>query len=174
MTGLFDAAAGLVGGVVVGNESLERDWDATDIAFALVAAAPGADQEAIKRAEETALADFPTAKPQTIDDFKDEQNQQVNTLVFLVYALLALSVIVALLGIINTLALSIFERTRELGLLRAVGMSRWQVRRMVIGESVITAAIGAGWASCSVSPSRLSCRARWPTRASSSRSRSAR
>ena len=59
------------------------------------------------------------------------------------YALLSLSVIVALLGIINTLALSVHERTRELGLLRAVGMSRRQVRRMVRAESVITAAIGA-------------------------------
>jgi putative ABC transport system permease protein len=83
------------------------------------------------------------AKPQTIDEFKEEQNNQVDTLVYLVLALLALSVIVALLGIINTLALSVYERTRELGMLRAVGMSRWQVRRMVAAESVITAVIGA-------------------------------
>jgi putative ABC transport system permease protein len=60
-----------------------------------------------------------------------------------VFALLALSVIVALLGIVNTLALSVHERTRELGMLRAVGMSRRQVRRMVRAESVITAGIGA-------------------------------
>ena len=59
------------------------------------------------------------------------------------YGLLALSVIVALLGIVNTLALSVHERTRELGMLRAVGMSRRQVRGMVRSESVITAGIGA-------------------------------
>jgi putative ABC transport system permease protein len=79
----------------------------------------------------------------TVGQFKDNQAKQVNTLLGLVYALLSLSVIVALLGIVNTLALSVFERTRELGMLRAVGMSRRQVRRMIRGESVITALIGA-------------------------------
>jgi putative ABC transport system permease protein len=143
VTGIYDAQAGLVGGVVVGNESLIRDWDAKDIAFALVAGAPGTSQETLKSNEIAALQDFPTAKPQTIQDFKDEQNQQVSGLLGLIYALLSLSVIIALLGIVNTLALSVHERTRELGMLRAVGMSRRQVRRMVRGESVITAAIGA-------------------------------
>jgi putative ABC transport system permease protein len=141
--GIYDAAAGLVGGVIVGNGSLERDWESNDIAFAMVAGAEGVDPEALKRAEVAALSDYPTAKPLTIEDFKDEQQQQVSGLLGLVYALLSLSVIVALLGIVNTLALSVHERTRELGMLRAVGMSRRQVRRMVRGESVITAAIGA-------------------------------
>jgi putative ABC transport system permease protein len=143
ISGIYDSAAGLVGGVIVSNASLETAWDAKDVAFAMVAGGPDADPEAIKRSAETALAEFPTAKPQTIDDFKEEQNEQVGVLVGLVYALLSLSVIVALLGIVNTLALSVHERTRELGMLRAVGMSRRQVRRMVRGESVITAAIGA-------------------------------
>jgi putative ABC transport system permease protein len=143
VTGIFDSAVGFVQGVIVSNASLESAWDAEDIAFALAAGGPDADPAAIKDAEVAALADFPMAKPQTIDEFKEEQNNQVDTLVYLVLALLALSVIVALLGIINTLALSIYERTRELGMLRAVGMSRWQVRRMVAGESVITAVIGA-------------------------------
>ena len=67
----------------------------------------------------------------------------MDSIVVLIYALLSLSVIVALLGIVNTLALSIHERTRELGMLRAVGMTRRQVRRMVRAEAVITAAIGA-------------------------------
>jgi putative ABC transport system permease protein len=138
--GIYDSTAGVVGGVVLSNSSLESAWKADDIAFALVA---GKDPEAIKQGEEAALADFPTAKPMTIEDFKEEQNKQVDTLVGLVLALLALSVIVALLGIINTMALSVHERTRELGMLRAVGMSRRQVRRMVRAESVITALIGA-------------------------------
>jgi putative ABC transport system permease protein len=141
--GIYDSAAGIVGGVLVSNASLESSWDADDIAFALVAGEPDADPEAIKASAETALAQFPTAEPQTIEDFKEEQNNQVNGLVGLIYGLLSLSVIVALLGIVNTLALSVFERTRELGMLRAVGMSRRQVRRMVRAESVITAFIGA-------------------------------
>ena len=143
VNGIYDSSAGVVGGVILSNSSLESAWDVEDIAFALVAGGPDADQEAIKRAEESALTDFPTAKPMTIEDFKEEQNKQVDTLVGLVLALLALSVIVALLGIINTMALSVHERTRELGMLRAVGMSRRQVRRMVRAESVITALIGA-------------------------------
>ena len=143
VSGIYDAAAGFVGGIVVSNESLASRWESNDIAFAMVAGEEGADPEAIKRSSVAALEGFPTAKPQTIEDFKEEQNRQVDSLVGLVYALLSLSVIVALLGIINTLALSVHERTRELGMLRAVGMSRRQVRRMVRGESVITAAIGA-------------------------------
>jgi putative ABC transport system permease protein len=143
ITGIFDPGVGFVGNVIVSNASLESDWDAKDIAFAMTSAAEGTDPDQLRDAERAALQDFPTAKPQTIDEFKEEQNQQVDVLVGLVYALLSLSVIVALLGIVNTLALSVYERTRELGLLRAVGMSRRQVRRMVRAESVITAAIGA-------------------------------
>ena len=143
VAGIYEPKVGVVAGVIATDQSLQRDWGSKDIAFAMIAGAPGADQGAIKRGEETALREFPTAEPQTIQDFKDNQNEQVNVLLGLVFALLSLSVIVALLGIVNTLALSVHERTRELGMLRAVGMSRRQVRQMVRGESVITAVIGA-------------------------------
>jgi putative ABC transport system permease protein len=133
----------MIGDVAVTNSSMEREWKSKDISFALFAGAPGADANALQKQADAALTDFPTAETQTIDTFKKDQLKQVDQLVGLIYALLSLSVIVALLGIINTLALSVFERTRELGLLRAVGMSRRQVRRMVRAESVITAAIGA-------------------------------
>jgi putative ABC transport system permease protein len=75
VSGIYDAAAGVVGGVLVSNESLVGAWESDDIAFAMVAGAE--DQEALKRAEEAALADFPTARAMTVEDFKDEQNQQV-------------------------------------------------------------------------------------------------
>src|SRR5204863_5318216 len=79
----------------------------------------------------------------TIKGFKDDTAKQINQLLGLIYVLLSLSVIVSLFGIVNTLALSIHERTRELGMLRAIGTSRRQVRRIVRYESVITALIGA-------------------------------
>jgi putative ABC transport system permease protein len=77
------------------------------------------------------------------EEFGEFVSGQVNQLLGVVYALLALAVIVSLFGIVNTLALSIHERTRELGLIRAVGMSRRQVRRIIRYEAVITALIGA-------------------------------
>jgi putative ABC transport system permease protein len=143
VAGTFDSGVGMIGDVAVTNSSMEREWKSKDISFALFAGGPGADATALQKKADAALTDFPTAETQTIDTFKKDQLKQVDQLVGLIYALLSLSVIVALLGIINTLALSVFERTRELGLLRAVGMSRRQVRRMVRAESVITAAIGA-------------------------------
>src|SRR4051812_33931756 len=143
IAGVIDTSVGLIGDVALTNASMEREWKSKDISFALFAGASGADAKELQRKAGAALKEFPTAESMTIDTFKKDQLKQVNTLVGLIYALLSLSVIVALLGIINTLALSVFERTRELGMLRAVGMSRRQVRRMVRAESVITAAIGA-------------------------------
>jgi putative ABC transport system permease protein len=74
----------------------------------------------------------------------DKRGSGIDSLLNLLYVLLALSVVVSLFGMVNTLVLSVFERTREIGMLRAVGMTRRQVRRMIRQESVITALIGAG------------------------------
>jgi len=90
-----------------------------------------------------ALASFPDAKIQTEAQFKKNQEQGINTLLNLLYVLLSLSIIVSLFGIVNTLVLTVFERTREIGMLRAVGMSRRQLRRMIRHESIVTALIGA-------------------------------
>jgi putative ABC transport system permease protein len=89
------------------------------------------------------ISQFPDAKVWTLDAYKKDQDKQFNSFLNILYALLALSVIVSLFGIVNTLVLSVFERTRELGMLRAVGMTRRQVRRMIRHESIITALIGA-------------------------------
>ena len=93
--------------------------------------------------EEALARAYPTVEVHNQEQLKERQESQVNALLLLVYALLSLAVIVSLFGIVNTLALSIHERTRELGMLRAVGMSRRQVRTMVRYEAVITALIGA-------------------------------
>jgi putative ABC transport system permease protein len=89
-----------------------------------------------------ALADFPNAKAQTKQQFVDNQISGLNSILNILYVLLALSVIVSLFGIVNTLVLTVFERTREIGMLRAIGMTRRQIRRMVRHESVITSLIG--------------------------------
>jgi putative ABC transport system permease protein len=90
-----------------------------------------------------ALAGLPDTKTRTVAAFIDEQLGLLDQLLAILYVLLALAVIVSLFGIVNTLVLATFERTQELGTLRAVGMSRRQVRRMVRHESIITALIGA-------------------------------
>jgi putative ABC transport system permease protein len=92
---------------------------------------------------ENALRAFPGAIVETRDEFKDGQLSALNSVLNVLYALLGLSVVVSLFGIVNTLVLSVFERTRELGMLRAIGMTRRQVRRMIRYESIITALIGA-------------------------------
>src|SRR5205814_7504449 len=89
------------------------------------------------------LSGFPNAKVQTKNQFVDNQIAPLNNILRLLYVLLALSVVISLFGIVNTLVLTVFERTRELGMLRAIGMTRRQVRRMIRHESIITALIGA-------------------------------
>ncbi|MGZ4292404.1 MAG: ABC transporter permease, partial [Gaiellaceae bacterium] len=89
-----------------------------------------------------ALKEFPDAKAQTRQKFIDNQISGLNSILNIFYVLLALSVIVSLFGIVNTLVLTVFERTREIGMLRAIGMTRRQVRRMIRHESIITALIG--------------------------------
>jgi putative ABC transport system permease protein len=141
LVGTYDNQLDVLGKIVVTNESMTKDWNQPDDTFILVGGRGSPDT--LEKEAKGALTDYPIAKVQTLSQFKDESADQVNQLLGLVFGLLALSVIVALLGIVNTLALAVHERTRELGLLRAVGMSKRQVRRMVRAESVITALIGA-------------------------------
>jgi putative ABC transport system permease protein len=102
----------------------------------------GGQTDANRAALDRQLASFPNAKVQTRDEFVDNQISGLSSVLNILYVLLALSVIVSLFGIVNTLVLTVFERTREIGMLRAVGMTRRQVRRMIRHESVITAMIG--------------------------------
>jgi ABC-type antimicrobial peptide transport system permease subunit len=90
-----------------------------------------------------ALTAYPDAKVQTRAAWVTAQAKSVDQVLDLFYVLLALSVIISLFGMINTLVLAVFERTRELGMLRAIGMSRRQMRRMIRHESIVTALIGA-------------------------------
>ncbi|MET0800238.1 MAG: FtsX-like permease family protein, partial [Actinomycetota bacterium] len=103
----------------------------------------GGATDANQAALDTALADFPNAKAQDRETFIDNQIGALSSILNILYVLLALSIVVSLFGIINTLVLTVFERTREIGMLRAIGMTRRQVRRMIRHESVITALIGA-------------------------------
>jgi putative ABC transport system permease protein len=102
----------------------------------------GGQTDANQAALDKALKSFPNAKVATRKKFIDNQISGLNSVLNILYVLLALSVIVSLFGIVNTLVLTVFERTREIGMLRAIGMTRRQTRRMVRHESVITALIG--------------------------------
>ncbi len=103
----------------------------------------GGDSAGAQAALDRALQRFPTVEVQTADEFASEQSKWVDQILAIFYVLLGLAVIVSLFGIVNTMALSVVERTREIGMLKAIGMTRRQVRRMVRHESLITSLIGA-------------------------------
>ena len=125
------------GEVTIDRASYDEAFSAERERYAFVAASGASEREL-----ERALAGFADVKLQSSGEFRDDQTAWVDQILGIFYVLLGLAVIVSLFGIVNTLALSVLERTRELGLLRAVGMSRRQVRRMVRHESVVTALIG--------------------------------
>jgi putative ABC transport system permease protein len=132
----------LAGNYFVGTPFLEAhqsdqyDWNV------FVLGKDGVDPDALRIAVEDAAKPYPTAKVQDINDFKDAQAAQFNVLLVMIYALLGFSILIALMGIMNTLALSVHERTRELGLVRAIGMSRRQVRSTIRWESILIALLG--------------------------------
>jgi len=111
--------------------------------FVLVKASPDVPPGQAKAAIEGAVKGFPNVQVQDQAAFREQQAGFIDQLLGLVTALLLMSILIALFGIVNTLGLSIYERTRELGLLRAVGMSRRQVKRMIRWEAVIIAVFGA-------------------------------
>ena len=136
--------ADLFGSVIITQASIRRYLGISQDQTDLIKLAPGADRRCGPGAPAGRppgrLPDRGRAQP---GGAEVEPGERVDKLLGLIYALLSLAVIVSLFGIANTLALSIHERTRELGMLRAIGMSRRQVRRMIRYEAVITAMIGA-------------------------------
>ncbi len=141
--GIYDDRA-VLAPLTLTNAVLETRFNVRSDAFVMASTAPGADVDAVKaRADRAVRAAFPSVKVLTKQEFVDEQKGQVNQLLVLIYVLLALTLFIAGMGIVNTLFLTIYERTRELGMLRAIGTSRKQVKRMVRYEAVITAMIGA-------------------------------
>jgi putative ABC transport system permease protein len=144
VVGEFEDKAELLGSAIVTQGLMARAFDQSDDIFDFVKLAPGARAERVQAALIKAMdREFPVIEVRNQEELKENQEEQINQLLGLIYALLALAVIVSLFGIANTLALSIHERTRELGMLRAIGMSRRQVRTMIRYEAVITALIGA-------------------------------
>jgi putative ABC transport system permease protein len=131
----------LIGSYVTGEQFFLSHFDSPLPGGVLIKAAPGAGN--LESALNRRLAAYPNLTIQTRAQFESQQKANINQLLGLVYVLLALAVVIALIGIVNTLMLSVFERTREIGLLRAVGMRRRQVRAMIRSESVIIALFGA-------------------------------
>jgi putative ABC transport system permease protein len=136
--------ADFLGSFIVTSDALRNDFGYRQAGAVVAGVAEGSNLQATEeRVKELVDQRYPIAEAMNTEELKETQREQLNGLLGLIYALLALAVIVSIFGIVNTLALSIHERTRELGLLRAIGMSRRQVRRMVRYEAVITALIGA-------------------------------
>ncbi len=142
VVGVFTSDAGL-NGYVTSLDTLTAAGVPPLDSQVYVVLAPGADTAMVRAGLDAALGPYPNVTIQDQTELKDEIRSQVNQLLFLIYALLALAVLIAILGIINTLVLSVVERTREIGLLRAVGTSRRQLRSMIRIESVVIAVFGA-------------------------------
>ncbi|GAA4054066.1 ABC transporter permease [Streptomyces shaanxiensis] len=134
---------GAQGGIYFGLGTLEKYAPGGQDAAVYVNAASGTGDDDLRAGLEKTLDPYPQVQVRDIADYKDLVHDQIAVLLYLVYALLGLAIIIAVLGVVNTLALSVVERTREIGLLRAIGLARRQLRRMIRLESVVIAVFGA-------------------------------
>jgi putative ABC transport system permease protein len=142
VTGIF-AKNPIAGDYLIGLQTYDANFrNRLDIVVA-VKAADGANLGTLRQGLAKALTATPSLQLRDQTQFKQDQKRQINQVLIFVLALLVLSLVIAWLGIVNTLALSVFERTREIGLLRAVGMATRQVRRMVRLEAVVISVFGA-------------------------------
>ncbi|WP_328504066.1 ABC transporter permease [Streptomyces sp. NBC_00457] len=140
-----DAAEGFgaQGGLYFGMSTLESYAPGGQDSAVYVNASPGTSADDLRANLEGTLDPYPQVDVRDIADYKELVRDQIAVLLYLVYALLGLAIIIAVLGVVNTLALSVVERTREIGLLRAIGLARRQLRRMIRLESVVIAVFGA-------------------------------
>jgi len=144
VAGEFHSKLEVFGSVLITGAAMARQFGQTQDTIDFVQVKPGANPAEVQAILSKGVeAAFPVAEVLNQQELKESREEQVDQLVNLVYALLLLAILISLFGIANTLALSIHERTRELGMLRAIGMSRRQVRTMIRYEAVITALIGA-------------------------------
>jgi putative ABC transport system permease protein len=143
VVGVYEGKGWIGDDFVLSNEQQQSFAGPQLVSTALVTLASGADKAEVQDAISAALADHPDAKVLDQEGFEKEASGFIDQLLTFMTVMLLLAVVIALLGIVNTLALSVFERTRELGLLRAVGMTRNQVRAMVRWESAVISLIGA-------------------------------
>jgi putative ABC transport system permease protein len=141
--GIYTSTAALPNSIMVTLDAANAAGVPKQDSAAFVVRQPGADPKAVEAGIEKVIADLPSVTLKNQDEFAAEQRKPIDQLLYIIYALLGLAVIIAVLGIINTLALSVIERTREIGLLRAVGLSRRQLRTMLRLESVAIALLGA-------------------------------
>jgi putative ABC transport system permease protein len=132
-----------LGDVVVTPESFAKVTDASRIHGLTVFLDEGTDREAVRARLRDVVAGIPTVAVSDVEEFAQARVAQFDQLFGAIYALLALAIVISVLGIVNTLGLSVMERAREVGLLRAVGLTRPQLRRMVTLEAVIVALLGA-------------------------------
>ncbi len=142
--GIFDPPTGgsPFGQITISQEAWDEEVERPRNLYSFIDMEAG-ESEASKATLERVLDDFPNAKVSTREEFIDNQISALESILNILYVLLALSIVVSLFGIVNTLVLTVFERTREIGMLRAIGMTRRQIRRMIRHESIITSLIGA-------------------------------
>lgn len=134
---------GMQGGLVIGFGTVEKYVPGGQDSALYVNASPGTDADRLRPRLERTLDPYPQVQVRDQADYKKLVHDQIAVLLYLVYALLGLAIVIAVLGVVNTLALSVVERTREIGLLRAIGLGRRQLRRMIRLESVVIAVFGA-------------------------------